>query len=143
MRLLVGFVVLGALALSTKAFAETNAVDRALIQSGRASGEVVRAVGDSGSASVAIGSGIVAVPVWVSGQAVRGSGEVLTAVGGVSREAGKAAVDDAGKLWDFSTGPVAERPPLAREKAVPARKAAARLADPSPAQAMAMASVKP
>ncbi len=135
--------VLGTVALSAQSCAAVNHASNAVGHSVQASGEVVAASVESGAASVQLASGVVAVPVMASGAVVKGTGALLSGIGGSADAAGTATMKGGQKIWDFATSDPAQRPSLAREKAVPAGlppKAATasltRPVDPSPAEAL-------
>ncbi len=140
-------LIFGAVALSAQSCAAVDHVSKAATHSGAASGEASAAVVDSGAASGKVVTTVAAVPLWMSGAAVQGSGTVVNAVGTASAQAGAAIVKGAEKMWDTSTGDPAQRPALNRSVGLPAAKPAAAPAptpapapaahrDPSPADAL-------
>ena len=130
-------LLFGTTALSAQSSAVTTSLAKAGRHLGTASGEAFTASGASVAASGQVVSGIAAVPVWMSGGVVKGSGHVLTALGEGTTQTGAAIGRGADKLWDFSTGDAASRPPMARERAVPPAPGIVRKPkDPSPAEAM-------
>lgn len=135
---LVSYTALFALAaagLSAQSCAVATHASNAVAYSAQASGEAVVASGQ-------LASGVVAVPVMASGAIVKGSGAVLSAIGDSTDAAGTAAINGGEKLWDFASSDPAQRPSLARDKAVPVAPkppitaAAAKPADPSPAEVL-------
>jgi hypothetical protein len=124
-------LVLGATSLSAQSCAATNTLGQASRHAVNASGEALAAVGNSAAASLQVGAAVVAVPVWMSGAAVSGVGEV-------SRAAGEQTMKGGNQLWDFAAGDPAQRPALDRNHPVaPAPAAAApKPHDPSPAEAL-------
>lgn len=130
-------LVFGTTALSAQSCAAAGHVSNAVTLSGRASGEALSAVGDSAKGSLKVASGIVAVPVMLSGVAVGGSGALVAGVGVVSAEVGRSVANDGKKLWDFASGEPDKRPALNRERSVPPlKKVPATPVDPSPAEAL-------
>ena len=124
-------------------FAQSNAVSNNLANSAAhsaaASQEVLLAGGHAVVGSVRLSSGVLAVPVWMSGAVSTGSGAVVTGVGDSLTQSGKAAGQAAEKMWDAATGDPAERPALNREVGLPKpQKTAAnsRAKDPSPAEVL-------
>lgn len=101
----------------------------------RGSGEVSLAVAGSAASVGQVASGVVAVPLWVSGGVARGAGTVLKVSGTASADAGQAATQGARELWDFATGETSARPPLNRTLGVPAARTTP-AKDLSPAEAM-------
>jgi hypothetical protein len=124
----------GTLALSAQSCAATSNISAAAGHSAAASKEMVKAAGHSGAASVKVVSGVVAVPVFVSGAAIATTGSIVSAVGESAAAAGKTTTEVAEKLWDSSTRDPAKRPPLDRDHAVPPAKkiTAAKPLDPAP-----------
>ena len=123
-------LVFGTTALSAQSCAAAGHVSNSAALSVAASGEALSAAGDSAKASLKVVSGVVAVPVMLSGAAIGGSGAVVAS-------AGAAIKGDGEKMWDFATGDPAKRPTPNREKSVPPLKAApVKAADPSPAEAL-------
>lgn len=75
-------------------------------------------------------SGVVAVPVWMSGG-------VSTGVGTSLKHSGKTAGRVATNLWDAATGDPAKRPALDRTIGLPkAKRFPTKAKDPSPAEAL-------
>jgi hypothetical protein len=123
----------GTLALSAQSTAAPSHVSAAFGHSAAASKEIVKAVGHSGAASVNVVSGIVAMPVFVSGAVMGATGFIVSVVGESAAAAGKTTTEAAEALWDSSTGDPAKRPPLNRDRAVPAKKiTSAKPIDPAP-----------
>jgi hypothetical protein len=82
--------------------------------------------GHSFAGSVRLVSGVVAVPVWMSGG-------ISTGVGASVKHSGKTA----NSLWDAVTGDPAKSPPLDRKIGLPKlKKSAGRPKDLSPAEAL-------
>jgi hypothetical protein len=130
-------LLFGTTALSAQSSATTTSFTNAGHHASAASGEASAASGAAVTGSAQAVAGVAAVPVWMSGVVVTGSGEVLKTVGNSAVQAGKSTVHGAEKMWDFASGDVASRPPMARERAVPPAPAVVRKAkDPSPAEAL-------
>ena len=127
------FLIVGAASLSAQSCAVTRSLGNASTHAGKASGEMLASGGASVVASAQLVSGVVAVPVWMSGKVASASGEALQA-------GGSAVAQGAEKLWDFASGDPAMRPTMQRERAVPPvpavpAKPVSKTKDPSPAEA--------
>ena len=119
---LVATLCLGTVSLSAQSCAQASA-----------------AVAASAAGSIKIAASAVAVPLWMSGQVVAGSGAVVKAVGESASQAGQSAARGAEEVWDFATGDPEKRPALDRGLGVPPAKAApapAPVKDPPPAAAL-------
>ena len=136
-RSLVLIFAVGSTALCAQSCAATGNFANASAHAVNASGEVLASGAASVAGSAQAASAVVAVPVWVAGSAVAGSGAVSTAVGETASKAGTAMTHGAGKLWDFASGDASERPTLDRARSVPPAPApTAKAKDPSPAEAL-------
>ncbi|HVU16624.1 MAG TPA: hypothetical protein VHD32_06855 [Candidatus Didemnitutus sp.] len=93
-----------------------------------ASGDASRAVGNSAVALGQLTGGVAAIPLWMSGAVTTATGESLVHVGSSATKAGD-------EVWDFANGGPGKRPPLDREKCVPAKAPTVKTKDPSPAEA--------
>jgi hypothetical protein len=125
-------IALMPLAVFAQSTAVSNNLANSAAHSAAASQEVLLAGGHAIVGSVRLASGVLAVPVWMSGAVVNGVGESLAL-------SGKAAGQTAEKMWDAATGDPAERPALNREVGLPKpQKTAAnsRAKDPSPAEVL-------
>ncbi len=132
-------VALTPLAVFAQSNAVSNNVANSVAHSAAASQEVLLAGGHAVVGSVRLASGVLAVPVWMSGAVSAGSGAIVTGVGDSLAQSGKAAGQTAEKMWDAATGDPAERPALNREVGLPKpQKTAAnsRAKDPSPAEVL-------
>jgi len=131
------FSMLGTAALSAQSCAAVDHVSNSVALSGAASREALGAVGESAKGSVKVASAVLAVPVWMSGAVVTGSGAAVSAVGEASAQAGAVATKGADKMWDFATGESAARPALDRELALPSSSTTTKhVIDPTPAEAL-------
>ena len=131
-------LILGIGAVTSQSCAAAGHLSQAVVLSGNASGESVRAVGVSAQGSVQVLSGVAAIPVFLSGAALAGSGNLVASVALASAEMG-AELSRGGKaMWDFATSDPAARPALDRQRSVPPLKnqAAPRPVDPPPGVAM-------
>ncbi len=99
--------------------------------------ELLLAGGHSLAGSVRLVSGVVAVPVWMSGAVATGSGVISTDIGGSLKQSGKATRKAANTMWDAATGDPAPRPALDHNIGLPRlEKSALRPRDLSPAEAI-------
>lgn len=133
----------GAALLSAQSCAAVDHVSAAAQHSVAASGEASGAVVESGVASGKALAGAAAVPVWMSGAVVQGSGAVATSIGQASSEAGRGLTTGAAAMWDSASGDPAKRPALNRTVGVPAAPATTAPApvpaarkDPPPSEAL-------
>lgn len=132
-------LTVGVAGLSAQSCAATNTFANASSHAVNASGEVLAAGADSVTGSVQVVSGAVAVPVWMSGAVINGSGELSKAVGKTAVKAGTATAHGAEKLWDFASGDPSQRPAMDQTHPVtpqPEKKSSAKAKDPSPAEAL-------
>mgnify|MGYP001582678428 CR=1 FL=1 len=119
---------------TSSAHAQSKAVSADAANSVKHSAAIPRhllhAGGHSLAGSVRLVSGVIAVPVWMSGG-------VSTGVGTSLKQSGKTAGRTATNLWDAATGDPAQRPALDRKIGLPKlKKPAGRPKDPSPADAL-------
>jgi hypothetical protein len=131
-------LLLGIGAFSSQSCVAAGHISQAVVLSGNASAESVRAVGESAQGSVQVVSGFSAIPVYLSGAVLAGSGNLVASAALASAEMG-AELSRGGKaLWDFATSDPAARPALDRQRSVPPLKnqAAPRPSDPPPGVAM-------
>jgi hypothetical protein len=129
-------LLLGIGAFSSQSCVAAGHISQAVVLSGNASVESVRAVGESAQGSVV--SGFTAIPVYLSGAVLAGSGNLVASAALASAEMG-AELSRGGKaLWDFATSDPAVRPALDRQRSVPPLKnqGAPRPIDPPPGVAM-------
>lgn len=125
-------IALMPLAVFAQSNAASNNLANSAAHSAAASQEILLAGGHAVVGSVRLASGVLAVPVWMSGAVVNGVGESLAL-------SGKAAGQTAEKMWDAATGDPAERPALNREVGLPKPQksaAASRTKDPAPAEVL-------
>jgi hypothetical protein len=121
--------------VSAQSFPPATHASNAATHSGAASGEIIKATGESGQAVVKLGAGAVAVPVMISGGLGTASGEIVSLVGEGAKVSGEAASKGGEKIWDFATSDPKHRPALDRKRTIrPTAKAP--VADPSPAQVL-------
>ncbi|MBI3884550.1 MAG: hypothetical protein HY302_02290 [Opitutae bacterium] len=133
-------VALTPLAVFAQSAAASTNLANSAAHSAAASQEILLAGGHAVAGSVRLASGVLAVPVWMSGAVATGSGAALAGVGDSLVHSGKAAGQTAQKMWDAATGDPAERPALNREvglpKPRPTAAAASRSRDPAPAEVL-------
>ncbi len=126
--------LLGASALFGQSCAAVAPLNQASANAGASIAHGSMAAGNSVVAAGKITSGVVAVPLWMSGAVAVGSGKAVAAIGDSTAHSGEAATEGANRLWDFSSGEATQRPALDRTRGVPpVVRAEPRAPDPAPA----------